>query len=258
MSKKIKVIDLSVPLENYSFSQPPTIQYVDHKEGARFLSAKIGVNPEHFPGGLAVAFEFVTASTHAATHLDAPYHFGPICEGKLAKTIDQVPLEWCYGPGVVLDLTHRQAGESISVLDIQEALEKINYTLSPFDIVLIRTDADKYLYDVDYNDKHPGVSAEATVWLLDQGIKVVGIDGFGFDRPYTAMGKDFKDTGAKEILWPSHFAGREREYCHIEKLANLDQIPRPFGFTIAVFPIKISRASSGWCRAVAIIEEDAE
>jgi len=256
MSRKMNIIDLSVPLENYSVSQPPSIQYFDHKDGARFLGSRIGVNPVHFPEEIAVAFEIVTASTHAGTHLDAPYHFGPMSEGRQALTIDQVPLEWCYGPGVLLDLTHRKAGESISAQDVRETLERINYRLAPFDIVLIRTDADKYFYDPDYTDKHPGVSAEATIWILDQGVKVIGTDGFGFDRPYSAMGNDFKAGKKSGVLWPSHFVGREREYCHIEKLANLHKIPVPFGFKVAVFPIKITRASSGWCRAVAILEED--
>ncbi|MBI4496106.1 MAG: cyclase family protein, partial [Deltaproteobacteria bacterium] len=56
-------------------------------------------------------------------------------------------------------------------------------------------------------------------------------------------------------LWAAHWVGREKEYLHIENLTNLDQIPRPYGFTVAAFPIKIERASAGWVRAVAIIEE---
>jgi hypothetical protein len=54
---------------------------------------------------------------------------------------------------------------------------------------------------------------------------------------------------------PAHRAGREREYCHIEKLANLDQLPHPHGFQVSVFPIKIARASGGWVRAVALVDD---
>ncbi|MFC6582744.1 hypothetical protein [Sulfitobacter aestuariivivens] len=43
-------------------------------------------------------------------------------------------------------------------------------------------------------------------------------------------------------------------YCHIEKLANLDQLPGS-GFTVSCFPFKIKGASAGFTRAVAIFEE---
>ena len=42
-------------------------------------------------------------------------------------------------------------------------------------------------------------------------------------------------------------------YCHIEKLANLDQLP-PTGWTMSCFPFKIKAASAGFIRAVAIME----
>jgi cyclase len=58
--------------------------------------------------------------------------------------------------------------------------------------------------------------------------------------------------GDHAALWPGHFAGRDREYLHIEKLANLDQVPSPHGFTFAAFPLRIPRASASWVRAVAI------
>ena len=40
----------------------------------------------------------------------------------------------------------------------------------------------------------------------------------------------------------------------MEKLGNLHALP-DHGFTVACFPVKIHRASAGWVRAVAIIEE---
>ncbi len=60
------------------------------------------------------------------------------------------------------------------------------------------------------------------------------------------------DAGRPDSLWPSHFVAREREYLHAEKLANLDQLP-PFGFKIALFPIKIEKASGAWVRGVAFV-----
>jgi kynurenine formamidase len=252
-----KLIDLSVVIENSAYEGlwPPKITYWDHRRGAKELGRPLGINASEFPDGLGLAWEEVTLITHVGTHLDAPWHFGPMAGGEPAKTIDQIPLEWCYGDGVVLDLRHRKPGESITREDVQEALTKINYTLKPLDIVLIMTGADKYVEDVRYTEMNPGMSREATLWLGEQGIKVIGIDGYGYDKPFSVMGKEFK-AGDKDALWPGHFAGREREYCHIEKLANLDQIPRPHGFKVALFPIKILNASAAWIRPVAIVEDD--
>ena len=54
-------------------------------------------------GGLGWAIEEVRAITHTGTHVDAPYHYAPTSEGRPARRIDEVPLEWCFAPGVVLE-----------------------------------------------------------------------------------------------------------------------------------------------------------
>lgn len=249
-----QIFDLSVPLEQASFAQSVSIHRLNHREGARELGGRIGVNPDDFPDGVLQALETVTASVHAGTHLDAPWHYGPTCGGLPAKTISDVPLEWCYGDGVVIDVSHRKAGEAITGEDLKAGLNRINYTVKPWDIVLIKTGADKYMNQLDYTDRHPGMSREATMWLIDQGVKVIGTDGFGFDKPFKVMAKEHKE-GVPNALWPSHMLGREKEYLHLEKLANLDRLPRPYGFKVAVFPINIDGAGAGWCRAVAILEE---
>lgn len=257
MSKKVEIIDLSVPTESFGWEPLVVkISYFDHMEGTRCIGGPLGLSPADFPHGTGPAIEEMLIHSHAGTHLDAPWHFGPTVAGKPAKTIDKVPLEWCYGDGVVLDVRHVKAGEFITLEHIKGALKKINYIIKPNDIVLIMTGADKRLAYVDYPNASPGMSADATEWIIDQGVKVIGIDAFGFDRPFKNMAEDFK-KGIKDALWPSHHAvGRQKEYCHIEKMANLDKIPKPYGFKVASFPVKIAKAGAGWCRAVAIIEEE--
>lgn len=252
----MKIIDLSCTLENFAYEPwPPKITYWDHREGARQLGGPLGIGPDDFPDGIGLAWEELTVITHAGTHLDAPWHFGSTSSGKKARTIDEIPLEWCFSDGVVLDVKHKKTGEAITLEDTKEALAKIGYTLKPFDIVMFMTGADKYLEDPRYTSMHPGVSAEATGWLIDQGIKIMGTDGYGFDKPFPVMGQEFKEGAGSKALWPAHFVSREKEYLHIEKLANLDKLPKPFGFKVAVFPIKIAKASASWVRAVAILEE---
>lgn len=249
---KRKIIDLSLPLENFASEPfPPKIRYMDHAEGAATMVALFQASKEILPLGWAA--EQVSLSTHSGTHLDAPYHFSPTSEGRRSKRIDEIPLEWCYGDGVVLDLTHKKGGESISVEDIKEAEEKAGYRIKPLDIVLIKTGGDKKWGSPSYMTDYPGMSAEATLYLLEKGVKIIGIDAYGFDRPFKSMIEDFKRTKDKKYIWPAHFAGREKEYCHLEKLANLDLLP-PYGFKVACFPVKIKGASAGWVRVVAIID----
>lgn len=256
---KTRIIDLSVVIENNSPAEPwpPKINYSpDHRQGADELREKFGISAEALAGsaGLGWAFEDVAMITHAGTHLDAPWHYHPISEGKIAKTIDEVPLEWCYGDGVVLDLRHKKPTELISVDDLKKALAKISYTIKPFDIVMIWTDADKRIGTPAYFDQ-PGMGREGTLWLVEQGVKIIGVDMYGFDRKFQDMADEYKRTGDGKVFWQAHFAGITREYCHIEKLANLDKIPQPTGFKVACFPIKLRKATAGWIRAVAIISE---
>lgn len=252
----MKIIDLSVTISDEIKEPLPTkIAYENHKEGARKMGKLLfGGLTDVFPDGNALAGEFLELTAHAGTHVDAPYHYYPTCAGKPARTIDEMPLDWFYRDGVVLDFTDKPEGYKFTAADLQEKLAAIDYTLKPFDIVLIRCDADKRLHDDDYVQIHVGASAEATHWLIDQGIKVMGTDGWGWDIPLHIQKATYEQQPGAGIIWEAHYVGMEKEYCQIEKLANLDQLP-PFGFKIACFPAKIKKGSGGWTRAVAILED---
>ena len=251
-----KVYDLSVTIANYGYDpRPAEIEYRNHKDNARYYAGTTGVDPSAFPDGEALNTETLTILTNTGTHLDAPWHYGTQSEGKPAMTIDDVPLEWCYGDGVVLDFRHKGPQDVIDVADLEEELKRIGYTLKPGDIPCIMClGGDQYLTNKNYYSLHTGITKEALFWMLDQGIKVIGTDGWSLDKPMKYMKEDYF-AGNKDAMWPVHFAGRERAYCHIEKLTNLDLLPKPFGFKIYFFPIKIARASAGWCRPVAIFED---
>lgn len=251
------MIDLSVGIIEGALHEPnkPTIKRTRHEvEGLEWMLKKFSARPEDLTlsGGLGPAFETVTTSVHCGTHVDAPWHYGPVSEGRPAKTIDECPLEWFFGDGVVLDLRHKQAGEKISQADVEGALSRIDYTLKPLDLVMIMTGGDERLGSEEYFDQ-PGMTRESTLWLVEQGIKVIGVDTYGFDRKFEDMRDDFLESGDGSAIWPAHFAGIEREYCQIEKLVNLTEIPRPTGFKVAAFPVKVEGASGGWCRPVAFV-----
>jgi kynurenine formamidase len=259
---KRRFIDLSISIEPHLPSDPPMmipkIDYVDHAQGAEQMKDFFpGVTKDQLPGGLGWALEMITLTTHSGTHLDAPYHYHPTMDGgQEALTIDDVPLEWCFNDGVVLDFRHKEDGERITVADVKGALDKIRYEIKPLDIVLIQTGADAHWGTEAYLVKGAGMDRESTLFLLEKGVKVVGIDAWSWDRPLPFLAKEFKETGDPKVIWEAHFAGIERGYCHMEKMANLAAIGRPHGFTLSCFPIKIKGASAGWTRPVAIVDED--
>ncbi|SEH13119.1 Kynurenine formamidase [Natronorubrum sediminis] len=258
------LIDLSIGLEDGSPSEPtpPSIEAFDHEAGAERLAANLrtlghDVDASDFPEGMGLAWEDVEAIPHAGTHMDAPWHYGPEVDGEPAKTIDEVPLEWCRGNAVVLDFRSKNPGEEISVADLEDALADLNHDLSPGEIVLIQTGADELWGTPEYLTRFPGMSGEGTKFLVEQGVKVIGTDAYGFDKPFTAMGERYAESGDDAELWPAHFAGRDVEYCQIEKMANLDRLPRQTDIPLVAFPISIEDGSGGWVRPVALLESEA-
>jgi cyclase len=83
---------------------------------------------------------------------------------------------------------------------------------------------------------------------------VIGTDAWGLDRPLGDLRAQFERDGDPAPLWAAHRVGIEREYCQIEKLHNLGALPGATGFTVSCLPMKITAASAGWCRAVAVID----
>ena len=260
MLPAMRLIDLSVPLQDGAVSEPlpAQIDYVTHdQKGLQQMQQFFGVKPEDlvYSAGEGWAIEHVNAITHTGTHVDAPYHYGAQSEGKPARTIDEVPLEWCFAPGVLLDVRHLGNGDVITVQELAAALERIDYQLQPLDIVLLQTGADQRLESTEYFQQ-PGLGREGVLWLVEQGVRVIGIDAYTLDRPFAAMVEDYQRTGDGKHIWPAHFAGITSEYCQIEKLANLDALPCSHGFYVSCLPVKIERASAAWCRAVALVPAD--
>lgn len=258
------LVDLSIGIEDGAASEPDPaeIDRMDHRAGAEWLAENLqamgqDVEADDFPDGTALAWEEVHAITHTATHMDAPYHYGAESEGKPARTIDEVPLEWCLGEAVVLDMRQLEAGAEIGVADLERALDELNHELSAGEIVLIQTGADELWGSPEYLTDFPGMGAEATRWLVDRGVRVIGTDAYGFDKPFLEMGRRFGETGDGAELWPAHLAGREAEYCQIEKMANLDGLPRKTAVPLVAFPVVVEEASAGWVRPVAVFEEGA-
>jgi kynurenine formamidase len=255
-----RFVDISVPLENGVVSDPepyrPKIEYFAHREQVGELAKFFpGLTADQLPDEEAWSYEKIELITHNGTHLDAPYHFASTMNGgERAITIDEVPLDWCFRPGVKLDFTGLDDGEIVQSTHVEAELARIGHTLQPYDIVVVNTRAgSRYGHD-DYLRAGCGMGREATLYLLERGVRVTGTDAWSWDAPFAYTAERYAETGDAGLIWEGHKAGREIGYCHLEKLHNLEVLP-PTGFTIACFPVKIRGASAGWTRAVAIFED---
>jgi kynurenine formamidase len=254
----MKIIDLSKTIQ-YNADDPFFMKVkIKHKPHAkakwiiRMFGLPFKLFPKNFIGWADDSIEKM--GVHSTTHIDAPWHYGPTSEGKAAKTIDEVPLEWCFGEGVVIDMKHKADFDPITVEDITTFLEKEKITLKPDMIVLIKTGRDKYMGTKDFYKIGTGMSAGATEWLINQGIKVMGIDQWGWDLPLPYLIEQAKKYNNSELFWEAHLVGVKQEYCHMEQLTNLDALPYS-GFKVSAFPLKIKGASAAPARVVAILNE---
>ncbi|MDF2975145.1 MAG: cyclase [Microvirga sp.] len=255
-----RIVDISAALETGIASDPPghlpSIEYLDHRAtAAGMISFFPGASVEDLPGGEGWAVERLNVSTHNGTHLDAPYHFHSTMDGgQRAITIDEVPLEWCFAPGVKLDFRHLPDGYVVTAAEVEAELSRIGHELQPYDIVVVNTAAGARYGQPDYVSSGCGVGREATLYLTERGVRITGTDAWSWDAPFVHTAKRYAETHDPSIIWEGHRAGMERAYCHIEKLANLESLP-PTGFMISCFPFKIRGASAGFTRAVAIFED---
>jgi kynurenine formamidase len=258
-----KLVDISVALRTGIASDPPhmlpEIQYLDHHATAPGIAEYFGVGLDQLPNGEYAAVERCNISTHNGTHLDAPYHYFSSMNhalkagGEPSIRIDEVPLDWCFQPAVKLDFRGFDDGYIVTPGDVEAELKRIGHTLKPLEIVLVNTRAGSRYGEADFVDCGCGMGKAATLWMLRQGVRLVGTDGWSWDAPFSHTKRRIEQGGDASLIWEGHRAGREIGYCHLEKLHNLEVLPAS-GFQVICFPVKVHRASAGWTRAVAVFD----
>jgi kynurenine formamidase len=237
-----RIVDLSMPVHadmlTFPRVPPPALAlYESHEQFAeRIGAAKYGVTS-------LTASNLVVQNDHVGTHCDARKHIVPDAGGP-----ETIPLEYCVSDGVLLDFTDKAPGYVISAADVEGALARIDYEVKERDIVLIHTGAGAYNTEERYRTDHPGMSAEATRWLIARGVRMMGCDAITFDPPVWAMFEQQRFWEAHRVMW-------DEEYWHLENLMNLEQIGRPHGFQLTVLPIKWMGTTAAPVRAIAIVEE---
>jgi kynurenine formamidase len=226
------------------------VDFTDHDAGAREIEAALGVPRRLMRDNEWAAAEVLHLGTHNSTHVDAPWHYNSQIAGRPAAKIDELPLEWFHGPGVKLDMTAKADGDAITPQDCEAELARIGHELRPGDIVLMHTGRDRFYDRPDYWALGPGVSAAATHWLYDLGVRVMGIDAWGWDQPLGMQAAEAIERDEAGIFWAAHQC--DLAYSQIERLFNLGALPAT-GFTMSCFPLKVVGGSAGPTRAVAIV-----
>jgi cyclase len=259
----MRIIDLSSPIDA-SLPEPDPLRHevLTPEQGAKHMSdgmrERFGVvfDPAELPDSEFLSLDRLSLTTHTGTHIDAPSHYGSRAAYREAgpRHIDEMPLDWFFNPGVLLDISGLP-GPTVDAHALKEQFTRIGYTPAPMDIVLLRTGATRHAGTQRYFTDFTGLDGSAVHLLLDLGVRVIGTDAFSLDAPFGWIIEQYHRTGDRSVLWPAHFAGREREYCQIERLSNLDALPAPYGFQVSCFPVKITGAGAGWARAVAMIAE---
>lgn len=187
-----------------------------------------------------------TMLEHYETHMDAPAHFPP---GK--ETLDQIPIERFFGPGIVIDVRDKVAPDAdyrLTVPDIQ-AWEARYGRVPPGAMVMLRTgwasrwpDQKRYRNADAKGVMHfPGYSVAAAKFLIARHVSGLCIDTLSIDYgPST----DF------EVHRTTLPAG----LFHVENIANLNKLPATGAFIIAA-PIKLEGGSGGPVRVFAILPD---
>jgi kynurenine formamidase len=253
----MRFVDLSAPIAPSPPELPDVLRtdivFQDHADGAKQIEALLGVPARLLRDEEGWATEtFTNFGTHNSTHVDAPWHYNSTIAGTRAETIDELPLEWFFADGVVLDMTAKADGEKIEVADLEAELDRIGHALKELDIVLVRTGRDAHYGEAGYMGLGPGVTAEATRWLFDRGVRVMGIDAWGWDAPLYMQAGEAIERDEPGVFWAAHQA--DLPYSQIERLVNLAELP-PTGFKVACFPLRIEGGSAAPARVVAILDD---
>ena len=179
---------------------------------------------------------------HNSTHVDSINHVVPDSD----RSIDTLPLEWFFAPGVWLDFSYKPPNSYITKEDIQKELIRTKATIKPKSIVLIYTGwYKKWNTPYEYLKDYPGLDRGATEFLADQGAINIGADA-----PSTDSHREVKEIRVQ----PMHIVCREREILNMENVANIDKIPKHEFWFIAL-PLKLYNATGSPIRAVALVRK---
>lgn len=175
----------------------------------------------------------IVIGTHTGTHCDAPRHFIP--DG---QTVDRLSLETLIGPATMLDFSGGPPSLELEVPDFERQLGN----RCPERIVL-RFDWSERWGRLEYYQDHPFISESAARWLVDKGVRLLGMDTPMPDNPANGRGSKV-DSPIHKILLGNGVV-------LVEYLCNLKQVRRP-EFDLIVLPLKVLDGDGAPARCVAL------
>ena len=186
----------------------------------------------------------IMVEEHFGTHLDAPAHFA-----KDGWTVDRIPVDRLYRPGVCINVTAQAAKDQdyrVTRADIA-AFEAKRGAVPEGSVVLIGTGWDRfwdgrgrYMNDSGGVKHFPGLSVDAVTYLA----KERRVAGIGIDTPSIDYGPS--------TAFDAHKVSMGLGVYHIENAAHLTSLPET-GFMVVVAPIDIAGGSGGPTRLFAIL-----
>lgn len=260
----LKLFDLSQPLNQdapfWPYYPPFEVKYIKRK-------AEHGVNAQ-----------YIMTSNHMGTHLDAPRHF--VTNG---MTIDEIPLNWLYREGVIVDLTDEM--DDLAVYTPEMIEERVE--VKEGDILILNTGWHKYAQfsaeadEERYIHMHPGAHPDMVDWLLNKKIKIWGVDAISTDHPMNLPIGRFLGKGAfghsekvrakaeekfgkegVEELFPqedyqlTHNSLFPYNCMHVENMGGEISAPEIQNkrLKIGIFPWKFKGGEAAFCRAIAFLD----
>lgn len=234
MRVKGKIIDLSQEIYTgmpvYPGHAKTVIwEHMSHEESARTLGT-----------GFSYQSSGIMMCDHGPTHIDSVSH---LSTNPTAPSVDEIPLKHCITPAICLDVSDVPRQTQFGPEKIQAELKRWNLDILPGDTVLFYTaHFDRYYGQPEYATHQPGLTREATEFIIGKGAVNFGVDN---TSPDMWLDKSY----------PCHMVCRERQVTHIENLCNLDQLVGK-RFTFVALPLRIRKGTGSPLRAAAIIHED--
>ena len=180
--------------------------------------------------------ERLDTPTHAGTHVDAPAH---MLEN--GATLSEVPLDQFLGWATAVDLREKGAGASIGPADLAGVQRRI----AGCDFVILYTGwGDKLGFTKEYVFSSPWLSREGAEWLIERGIRGVGIDHMsvsGMEEKYDI---------------PTHEALLGAGVLIIEGLALTPRVLERKRWYLLALPLRIKGASGAPARVLALHLEE--
>lgn len=134
-------------------------------------------------GGASVTRLLMT--THSGTHLDVPRHLWP--DG---LAVDQIPLNRLMGPAMVAEIKEAGAIDDKTLRHLP---------LHGAERLLLKTGNSSLWSRSGFCSEYTALNEEAAVWLVEAGVKLVGIDYLSIE-PYPASGRVHEILLAGDVL----------------------------------------------------------